>query len=54
VPCRTTVPFPREKVQDLLRAIYGQKVQLPVRRGQVLIADALGSGIDVIATRSIS
>ncbi|MGO8695231.1 MAG: DUF1667 domain-containing protein [Rectinemataceae bacterium] len=53
VPCRTSAPFPREKVRDLLRVIYGREVQLPVRLGQVLIADALESGIDVIATRSI-
>jgi len=54
VPCRSLAPFPREEVPKLLQAIYNLEVALPVRSGQVLIADALGTGIDVIATRSVS
>jgi CxxC motif-containing protein len=53
IPCRSSVPFPKERVGELLAAIYGLEVPLPVRRGQVLIPDALGMGIDVVATRSV-
>jgi CxxC motif-containing protein len=53
IPCRSAAPFPRERVDGLLRAIYGIEVPLPVRRGQVLIRDALGTGVDVVATRTI-
>jgi CxxC motif-containing protein len=52
-PCRTTAAFPRERVTELLELIYGREVGLPVRRGEVLVADALGTGIDVIAARTI-
>jgi CxxC motif-containing protein len=28
--------------------------EVPVRRGQILITDVLGTGVDVIATRTVS
>ncbi|MBN1243336.1 MAG: DUF1667 domain-containing protein [Spirochaetales bacterium] len=53
VPVRTSAPFPKERVNELLKAVYALEVALPVRRGQVLIADALGTGVDVVATRTL-
>ena len=53
VPCRTRAPFPKERVNELLTAIYELEVDLPVDRGEVLIKDALGLGIDVVATRTL-
>ncbi len=53
IPCRSAAPFPRERVDELLSAIYRIEASPPVRRGQVLIRDALGTGIDVVATRTI-
>ena len=53
VPCRTAAPFPKERVDELLAAIYALEVVLPVRAGRVLIGNALGLGVDVIATRTL-
>ena len=53
IPCRTASPFPKERVKELLEAIYVLEKPLPVRRGQVIIRDALGLGIDVVATRTL-
>ncbi len=53
IPCRTASPFPKERVEELLEAIYALEKPLPVRRGQVMIRDALGLGIDVVATRTL-
>jgi len=53
IPCKTTAPFPKERVDELLAAIYALEESLPVERGRVLIHDALGLGIDVVATRSL-
>ena len=53
IPCRTTAPFPRERVDELLLEIYALEQVLPVTRGQVLLRDALGLGINVIATRTL-
>ncbi|MFZ4696044.1 MAG: DUF1667 domain-containing protein [Verrucomicrobiia bacterium] len=51
IPCRTSAPFPRERVNELLAAIYALELPLPVKSGQVIIPDAFGLGIDVVATR---
>lgn len=53
VPVRSTAAYPKEGVPELLAAIYALRVRLPVRRGDVLIADYKGSGVDVIATRTL-
>jgi len=54
VPCKTSAPFPKERIGELLDSIYRLEARLPVARGQVLLADALGIGIDVVATRGVS
>ncbi|TFG82644.1 MAG: DUF1667 domain-containing protein [Spirochaetales bacterium] len=53
LPVRTTMPYPKERVPDLLKAIYALNVSLPVKRGEVLINDFKGSGVDVIAARTL-
>ncbi len=53
IPVRTREAFPREKIPELLDMIYRLELPLPVKRGQVAIAGALGTGIDLIVERSI-
>lgn len=53
IPLRTKAAFPREKIPELLTLIYGLEMELPVRRGQVAISDALGTDIDVIVARTM-
>ena len=53
VPVRTRGSFPKERIPELLGEIYALELELPVKRGQVCIADALGTGVDVIVTRSM-
>jgi CxxC motif-containing protein len=52
-PCKTSAPFPKERVPELLDAVYALDVALPVDRGQVLLKNALGLGIDLVATRTL-
>jgi len=54
VPVKTSAPCPREKIPALLEDIYAAKVALPVKLGDIVIADWNGCGIDVVATRSIA
>lgn len=54
VPVRSTAAFPKERVNELLAEIYKKEISLPVERGHVVIADALGLGVDVIVTRSMA
>lgn len=53
VPVKTSAPFPKERVPELLAEIYRLELPLPVARGAILLADALGSGVDLVATRSV-
>ena len=53
LPVRTAEPFPRDDVAALVRSLRSVRVTAPVTRGEVVVADALDSGIDVIATRGM-
>ena len=53
VSVRLSGPVPREMIFPVLAEIRKLRPEAPVRRGQVLIADVLGTGADVIATRTV-
>ena len=53
VPVKTKDPIPKGKIFECMDAIKKAKVELPVKTGDVLIADVAGTGVDVIATRSL-
>lgn len=54
VSVRLSLAVPREMIFPILAEIAKLRPETPVRRGQVLIADVLGTGADVIATRTVS
>ena len=54
VSVRLSGPVPREMIFPILAEIARLRPEVPVRRGQVLITDVLGTGVDVIATRTVS
>jgi CxxC motif-containing protein len=54
VSVRLSGSVPREMLFPILAEIAKLRPEAPVRRGQVLIAGVLGTGVDVIATRTIS
>jgi len=53
VSVRLSDRVPREMIFPILREIGRLRPEAPVRRGQVLIANVVGSGVDVIATRTV-
>jgi len=53
VSVRLSGTVPREMLFPVLAEIAKLRPETPVRRGQVLIADVLGTGADVIATRTV-
>jgi len=53
VSVRLSGPVPREMIFPILAEIARLRPEVPVRRGQVLIANVLGTGVDVIATRTV-
>jgi CxxC motif-containing protein len=53
VSVRLSRPVPRELLFAVLAEIAKLRPEAPIGRGQVLIADVLGTGADVIATRTV-
>ena len=51
VSVRLSAPVARDMVFPILKEIGRLRPEPPVVRGQVLIEDVLGTGVDVIATR---
>jgi CxxC motif-containing protein len=54
VSVRLSGPVPREMIFPILEEIAKLRPEAPVRRGQVLVANVLGAGVDVVATRTVA
>ena len=52
-PVKTKGPIPKEKILEAARALGSVGLQAPVRMGDVVLADVCGTGVDVVATRSV-
>ncbi len=53
VPCKTKTDVPKSKIFAVMQALTGVTVSAPVRIGDVLVPDAAGTGVDVIATKDV-
>jgi CxxC motif-containing protein len=53
LPVRTNREIPKESIFPCMEVINRTRVEAPVEIGQVIIPDILGTGADVVATRSM-
>lgn len=53
VPVRTEVTIPKEKIFDCMEAIRSAEVQAPVKIGDVVIPNAAGTGVNIIAAKAV-
>jgi len=53
VPVYTRDAFPKPLIPELARKLREVEVPAPVKINQVLLKDALGTGIDIIASRDM-
>ncbi|MBS3934043.1 MAG: DUF1667 domain-containing protein [Truepera sp.] len=53
LPVKTAGAIPKGKLLPLCRALHKLTLAAPVKLGEVVLADALGTGIDVVATRDL-
>lgn len=54
VPVRSRGPLPKGRLKECMRALAGVSVAAPVKSGDVVARNILGTGVDIVATRSIS
>ena len=53
LPVKTSAPLLKEHISELLNTLYGMEVHAPLRCGDVLLKDIAGTGVDLVATRSL-
>jgi CxxC motif-containing protein len=53
IPVRTDKPLPRELISGLIADLARRSVRLPAARGQMLIENYKGSGVNVVLTRTL-
>ncbi|MCR4426709.1 MAG: DUF1667 domain-containing protein [Firmicutes bacterium] len=53
VPVRTEAPVPKEKIGEIMRQLATVRVPAPVAIHQVILANAAGTGVNVVASRDM-
>lgn len=53
LPVRTSEPVPKSKIREVVNTLRGVAVKAPVRRGEVVVRDVAGTGVDVIAEMDV-
>ncbi len=53
LPVRTLGEIPKEMVVSCARALQGVTVEAPVEAGQVVVENLGGTGVDLVATRTV-
>jgi CxxC motif-containing protein len=54
IPVKTDQPVAKQEIPGILKAIYKTRVPLPAKSGQIIIENFDGTGVNVVATRSMS
>ncbi|MBR2740038.1 MAG: DUF1667 domain-containing protein [Oscillospiraceae bacterium] len=53
LPVRTQDPIPKSRMFEAMRFIKSLRVKAPVEVGDVLVRDLVGTGVALIATKSV-
>lgn len=53
LPCRVSADIPKDRIFDVMQEINKVVVTKELNRGDVIIKDVLGLGVDVIATSDL-
>ena len=54
MPVKVSAEIPKERIFDVMKEINRTVVMAPKKRGDILIENAAGTGVSVIATRDIA
>lgn len=53
VSVRTDKALPKKMIKPLLKELYKMEVSVPIKRGDVIVANYENTGINVVCTKSI-
>ena len=51
---KSAAPVPKKMIRDVMKALSSVAVSLPVHAGDVVVRNILGTGTDIVATRSLT
>lgn len=54
LPVRSKEPVSKSIVAELVRPVKAAEINAPVKKGDIIIENILGLGIDIIASRSVN
>ncbi|MGL4848730.1 MAG: DUF1667 domain-containing protein [Clostridium sp.] len=54
LPVKTDAPIPKEMIFDIIKEINKVSVALPIKSGHIIIENVLGTGSNIVATKSLS
>jgi len=54
VSVKTKEDIPKEKIFDVIKRLKDVEVQAPVYIGDVIVGNAAGTGVDIVATRTVT
>lgn len=52
-PVKTDGEIPKEKIKDLIQLLKSVTISSPLRRGETVLADVFGTGVNVVVTADI-
>ena len=50
---KTRSPIPKKEIADCMKELANTKLTAPIKAGDVVVANVCGTGVDVIATKSV-
>ena len=53
VSVKTSKPIPKGRIMDVMKEVGKLKVPAPVKVGDILLEDILGTGADLVATKNV-
>ena len=53
LPVRSSQPVPKEKLFECMDVIRATTVKLPVKRYDVIVPNICGTGVDIVATKTL-
>jgi CxxC motif-containing protein len=51
---KTKTPIPKQSIMDCVKAIHSVRATAPVAIGDVVLENAAGTGVDIVATRIVN
>ena len=53
LPARSNIPAPKDKILSMVKAVKQIRIKAPIKMGEIIISDVLGTGVDIISSATV-